>query len=70
MQLSEKPGSWRLLMNFKIRRLLIAVTDDTARKVVDRAAQLVGSSKARVELFSVVRPPPRVLGSNLCALLA
>jgi universal stress protein E len=62
MQLSEKPGSWRLLMNFKIRRLLIAVTDDTARRVVDRAAQLVGSSKARVELFSVVRPPPRVLG--------
>jgi universal stress protein E len=49
-------------MKFKIRRVLIAVADGTARKVVDRAAQLVGPSKARVELFSVVRPPPHVLG--------
>ena len=49
-------------MKYKIRRLLIAVADGKARKVVDRAAQLVGSSKVRVELFSVVRPPPPVLG--------
>ena len=49
-------------MKFKIRRVLIAVADGKATKVVDRAARLVGSSKARVELFSVVRPPPPVLG--------
>jgi universal stress protein E len=49
-------------VKFKIRRVLIAVTDGAARKVVDRAAQLAGSSKARVELFSVVRPPSPVLG--------
>jgi universal stress protein E len=49
-------------VKFKIRRVLIAVADGTARKVVDRAAQLAGASKARVELFSVVRPPPPVLG--------
>lgn len=49
-------------MKFKVRRVLIAVADGSARKVVDRAAQIVGSSKGQIELFSVVRPPPPVLG--------
>lgn len=49
-------------MQFTIRKLLIAVGDGTANKVVDRVAQLAGSSKTKVELFSVVRPVPPVLG--------
>jgi universal stress protein E len=49
-------------MKFKIRRALIAVADGSARKVVDRAAQLAAKSKAHIELFSVVRPPSPVLG--------
>ena len=49
-------------MKFKVRRLLIAVADGSARKVVDRAAQILGSSKAYIELFSVVRPPSPMLG--------
>lgn len=49
-------------MKFKLRRVLIAVADGSARKVVDRAAQLVGKSKIHIELFSVVQPPPTVLG--------
>ena len=51
-------------MKFKVRRVLIAVADGSARKVVDRAAQIVGSSKAHIELFSVVRPPPPMLGMS------
>lgn len=49
-------------MQFTIRKLLVAVGDGPANKVVDRVAQLVGSSKTKVELFSVVRPVPPVLG--------
>ena len=49
-------------MNYKVRRLLIAVADGSAKKVVDRAVQLAGSARVQVELFSVVRPPPPLLG--------
>ena len=40
---------WRGLMKSKVRRVLIVVTDGSARKVVDRAAQIVDSSKAQIE---------------------
>ena len=49
-------------MNFKIRRILVAVADGSAKNVVDRAAELVGTTKAQVELFSVVRTVRPVLG--------
>jgi hypothetical protein len=46
-------------MQFTIRKLLVAVGDGPTNKVVHRVAQLVGSSKAQVELLSVVRPVPQ-----------
>lgn len=49
-------------MSFKVRKILVAVADGSARKVVDRIAELVASSKVQVELFSVVRPVPPVFG--------
>jgi universal stress protein E len=51
-------------MKFKFRRVLIAVADASAKKVVDRVVQIAGTSKAHIELFSVVRPPPPVLGTT------
>lgn len=50
------------LTKFKIRRVLITVADGSEKKVVDCAAQIVAKSKAKIELFSVVRSPPPVLG--------
>jgi universal stress protein E len=49
-------------MTFKIQRMLVAVADGSAIKVADRAVELAQKSGARVELFSVVRPVPPVLG--------
>jgi universal stress protein E len=49
-------------MTFKIRRMLVAVADGSAKKVADRAAAIAKASAARMELFSVVRPVPPVLG--------
>jgi universal stress protein E len=49
-------------MSFKIRRIIAAVADGSAHKAVKRAAQIAGRSKAQLELFSVVRPVPPVLG--------
>ncbi len=49
-------------MPFKIRRVLVAIADGSAKTAVDRAAQLVDRYNAHIELFSVVRPVPPVLG--------
>lgn len=49
-------------MGFKIRRILVAVADASAKKAIARAVDLLGSANAQIELFSVVRPPSLVLG--------
>lgn len=49
-------------MSLDIRKILVAVTDGAATRVADRTAQIAKASNAQVELFSVVRPVPPVLG--------
>lgn len=49
-------------MAFRIRKVLVAVGEGPARKAVERAATIAAAAKAHVELFSVVRPIPPVLG--------
>jgi universal stress protein E len=47
---------------FKIRKILVAVADGSATKVVDRAADLASHTQAQVELFSVAYPEPAITG--------
>lgn len=49
-------------MPFKIRKILVAVADGSATKVVDRAADLASHAQAQVELFSVAYPEPAITG--------
>jgi universal stress protein E len=43
-------------MSFKIKKILLAVTDAGAKKAIVRAAQIARKSNAQIELFSAVRP--------------
>jgi universal stress protein E len=49
-------------MSLRLRRILVAVADGTARRVTRRAGDLALESGAKIELFSVVRPELRVVG--------
>lgn len=49
-------------MTFRVRRILVAVADVSARKVVRRAADIARRGASEMELFSVVRPGPRAGG--------
>jgi len=49
-------------MRSKIRRILVAVADANAARVIRRASDLALKSGATLELFSVVRPDSRILG--------
>ena len=56
-------------MSFKIKRILLAITDISAKKAIERAALIARRSGAHLELFSVVRPATSLLGGNKAALL-
>lgn len=56
-------------MPLPIRRILVAVADDTARRVTRRAGDLALESGATIELFSVIRPDSRILGLPSATLL-
>jgi universal stress protein E len=49
-------------MPLPIRHILVAVADGTARRVTRRSGNLALKSGATIELFSVVRPDPRLFG--------
>lgn len=49
-------------MPFRVRRILVAVADASARKVFQRATDIARRSAGEMELFSVVRPGPRIGG--------
>jgi universal stress protein E len=56
-------------MPLRIRRILIAVADGAATRVVRRAGDLALKADATVELFSVIRPDSTVLGLPNATLL-
>ena len=47
-------------MALRIRRILVAIADASAKKVLGRVCELARESGAQIELFSVVRPGPGV----------
>jgi universal stress protein E len=49
-------------MPLRIRRILVPVADGTAKRVTRRAGELARKSRAKVELFSVIRPDSSALG--------
>ncbi|MGD0503429.1 MAG: universal stress protein [Steroidobacteraceae bacterium] len=56
-------------MPLRIRRILIAVADGAATRVVRRAGDLAVRAHAKVELLSVIRPDSTVLGLPNATLL-
>lgn len=56
-------------MSFKIKKILLAIADVSAKKAIERAALIARSSGARLEIFSVVRPATALIGGNKAALL-
>jgi universal stress protein E len=56
-------------MPLRIRRILIAVADGAATRVLRRAGDLAVRAHAQVELFSVIRPDSTVLGLPNATLL-
>lgn len=56
-------------MPLRIRRILVAVADGTAKRAIKRAGDLALKSNASVELFSVIRPGSAVFGLPNATLL-
>ena len=56
-------------MPLRIRRILVAVADGSARRVARRAGDLALKAHAKIELFSVIRPDSTVLGLPNATLL-
>lgn len=48
-------------MHFKIRKILLAIRDGSAKKAIAHAATIARKSTAQIELFSAVRPPSSLL---------
>ncbi len=51
-------------MSYKIKRILLAVSDAGAKKAIVRAAQIARKSNAQIELFSAVRPASGLAASK------
>jgi universal stress protein E len=56
-------------MSFKFKKILLAISDVSAKKAIERAALIARKSGAHLELFSVVRPATAFLGGNKAAVL-
>jgi universal stress protein E len=56
-------------MPLRIRRILVAVADGTAKRVTQRAADLALKARAKIEIFSVIRPDSAVVGLPNATLL-
>ena len=57
-------------MSFKIKKILLAIRDVSAKKAIARAATIAHRSNAQIELFCAVRPVSTLLGSKAHALRA
>ncbi len=51
-------------MSFKIKKILLAIVDVSAKKAIARAATIARKSNAQIELFSAVRPTSAFLASK------
>jgi len=56
-------------MNCRFKIIMLAITDVSAKKAIERAALIARKSGAHLELFSVVRPASALIGGNKAALL-
>jgi hypothetical protein len=57
-----------MTMRFRIRKILLAIRDGSAKKAIARAATIARKSTAQIEMFSAVRPPSSLLMSKAQAL--
>jgi len=57
-------------VNFKIKKILLAIADTSAKKAIERAVLIARKSGAQLELFSVVRPASSLIGRNKAESLA
>jgi universal stress protein E len=65
----RKAPARNIQMNFKFKKILLAIAEVSAKKAIERAALIARKSGAQLEMFSVVRPASALIGGNKAALL-